>query len=54
MSARPEHTAQTMGEEIDFDQPAQKGWNFFSKFLFWNVIAAALILLSIGALTVWR
>ncbi|MBU6449777.1 MAG: hypothetical protein KGQ26_09155 [Rhodospirillales bacterium] len=54
MSAQPDHTAQIMGEEIDFDAPAQKGWSFFTRFLFWNIVIAAGTLLFIGALTVWR
>ncbi len=54
MSAQPEHSAQITGEDIDFDSPAQKGWSFFTKFLFWNIVAAAGALLFIGALTVWR
>jgi hypothetical protein len=40
--------------EVDFDTHAQKGWGFFSKFLFMNVAAAAFILLLIASVTVWR
>lgn len=41
------------GTPVDFDGASQKGWNFFTKFLFVNVVAAAAVLLFIGALTVW-
>ncbi|MDE1905455.1 MAG: hypothetical protein KGH75_03275 [Rhodospirillales bacterium] len=54
MSAQPDHSAQITGDEVDFDSPAQKGWSFFTKFLFWNIVAAIGALLFIGALTVWR
>ena len=54
MTAQPEHTAQNMGMEIDFDTPAQKGWSFFTRFLFWNIMAVASGLICIAALTVWR
>ncbi|MDE2238668.1 MAG: hypothetical protein KGJ73_01915 [Rhodospirillales bacterium] len=53
MTAQPQHTAQNTGEDIDFDLPAQKGWSFFTKFLFWNIVAVAATLFFIGALTVW-
>ena len=54
MSAQPDHSAQITGEDIDFDSPAQKGWSFFTKFLFWNILTAIAALLFIGALTVGR
>jgi hypothetical protein len=40
-------------EHIDFDTPARKGWAFFTKFLLWNIIACATILILIGLMTVW-
>ncbi|WP_297494541.1 hypothetical protein [Acidocella sp.] len=42
-----------MVPNVDFDQPAQKGWAFFTKFLLWNIIATVGTLLVIGLLTVW-
>jgi len=45
-----------MGDDtpaIDFDTPAKKGWDFFTKFLSANVVATAVILVIIGLLTVW-
>jgi hypothetical protein len=36
-----------------FDQHAQQGWNFFTKFLFWNVITVVVCLIAVGLLTVW-
>lgn len=48
------HGGQEPDAEIDFDTPAKSGWVHFSKFLFWNVLAAAAILIFIGFLTVWR
>ncbi len=50
------HTTQpTSGPEIqvDFDTPSKKGWDFFAKFLFVNVVIVIAVLLLIGALTVW-
>ena len=46
-----QHDAQA---EQEFDAASKKGWEFFTKFLTFNTIAAALVLLLIGALTVWR
>lgn len=40
-------------EHVDFDVPARKGWEFFTKFLLWNIISCIAILLFIGVLTVW-
>ncbi|HTQ70367.1 MAG TPA: hypothetical protein VMH92_02585 [Acidocella sp.] len=54
MATQPDHTAQETGFEVDFDSPSKRGWAFFTKFLFWNVVAAAAILILIAALTVWR
>ncbi|MGO9818925.1 MAG: hypothetical protein ACLPJJ_05330 [Acidocella sp.] len=39
---------------VDFDTPSKKGWEFFTKFLFVNVVLAVVVLLLIGLLTVWR
>ncbi len=33
---------------------AQKGWNWFTRFLFWNVVVIAGALIFVGLLTVWR
>jgi hypothetical protein len=38
---------------VDFDQPAKKGWDFFTKFLLWNIIGCVGTLLVVGLLTVW-
>jgi hypothetical protein len=38
---------------VDFDTSSQKGWEFFTKFLFVNVVLCAAVLLLIGLLTVW-
>ena len=54
MKAQAEHTAKHTGEDIDFDAPAQKGWSFFTRFLFWNIVAVVGGLVFIAALTVWR
>jgi hypothetical protein len=32
---------------------AQQGWNWFTKFLFWNVVTTVGALLIVGLLTVW-
>jgi hypothetical protein len=40
-------------EHIDFDNHAQKGWSFFTKFLLWNIISTIAALLVVGLLTVW-
>lgn len=55
MAANAEHGTQTVEniENIDFDTPARKGWAFFTKFLLWNIISCAAILIFIGLLTVW-
>jgi hypothetical protein len=52
MAANAEHGTPTV-EHIDFDTPARKGWAFFTKFLLWNIIACAAILILIGLMTVW-
>ncbi len=39
--------------EVEFDNHAQKGWEFFTKFLLGNVVATILALLFVGILTVW-
>jgi hypothetical protein len=36
-----------------FDRTAQAGWKWFTKFLLINVIVCAVVLLFVGALTVW-
>ncbi len=54
MKAQPDHTAQDADFDVDFDAPAQKGWSYFTKFLFWNIVMAAGGLIVIAALTVWR
>ena len=38
---------------VDFDQPSQKGWDFFTKFILWNVITIIGVLLVVGLLPVW-
>ncbi len=38
----------------EFDKHAKNGWEFFTKFLFWNVIVIVAGLLFVGLLTVWR
>jgi hypothetical protein len=50
-----EHTAreETPAEIAQFDRTAQTGWNWFTKFLLWNVIACVVALLVIGLFTVW-
>lgn len=39
---------------VDFDTPALKGWQNFTRFLTVNTILCALALVCIGLLTVWR
>jgi hypothetical protein len=50
-----EHAAQDSAElaEGQFDQAAQSGWNFFTKFLLGNVVFIVIALLVIGVFTVW-
>jgi hypothetical protein len=43
----------TSPAEVAFDKQAQKGWEFFTKFLFSNVVVTILALLVVGLLTVW-
>jgi hypothetical protein len=43
----------TPAEIAQFDRTAQTGWNWFTKFLLWNVIACVVALLVIGLFTVW-
>jgi hypothetical protein len=40
-------------EAEPFNQTAKAGWNRFTKFLLWNVVATIVALLVIGLLTVW-
>ncbi|NNM56719.1 hypothetical protein [Acidocella sp.] len=40
--------------EQEFDAASKKGWEHFTKFLTFNTIAVAVVLLLIGAMTVWR
>jgi hypothetical protein len=47
------HRPETPAEIEQFDRTAQTGWNFFTRFLLWNVLAIAAILLLIGVFTVW-
>ena len=42
------------GDNDPFDATAQRGWNFFTKFLLANVVSATATLVVIGLLTVWR
>jgi len=47
------HRADTPAEIEQFDKVAQTGWKWFTRFLLWNVLACAAILLLIGVFTVW-
>lgn len=47
------HREDTPAEVAQFNRISQTGWNFFTKFLLWNVLAIIAILLLIGFLTVW-
>ncbi len=47
------HREDTPAEVEQFNRIAQTGWNFFTKFLLWNVLAIIAILVFIGFLTVW-
>jgi hypothetical protein len=47
------HRADTPAEIEQFDRTAQTGWKWFTRFLLWNVLACAAILLLIGVFTVW-
>jgi len=38
----------------EIDAHAKSGWEFFTKFLFWNVVVIAVALIFVGLLTVWR
>jgi len=51
--AEHKHREETPAELAQFDRVAKTGWEFFTKFLLWNVIACILTLLFIGFLTVW-
>jgi hypothetical protein len=44
---------ETPAEIEQFDRVAMTGWKWFTKFLLWNVIACAVVLIFIGFLTVW-
>jgi hypothetical protein len=37
----------------DFDTVSRKGWEFFTKFLFGNVVATIVALVIVALLTVW-
>ncbi len=50
MDAQPTNTAEI---ENEFDQTSQTGWNWFTKFLLFNVLGAIGALLVVGLLTVW-
>ncbi len=52
MAAHAQHGT-NVTEPVDFDDPARKGWAFFTKFLLWNIISCVTILIFIGLLTVW-
>ncbi len=39
---------------VDFNTPALKGWQNFTKFLTVNAMLCAAALVFIGLLTVWR
>ncbi len=54
MTAQPDHIVQDTEFDVDFNSPAKKGWSFFTKFLFWNIVSAVAILIFIAAMTVWR
>jgi len=47
------HREDTPAEIEQFNRISQTGWNFFTKFLLWNVLAIIAILLLIGVFTVW-
>jgi len=47
------HREDTPAEVAQFNSMSQTGWNFFTKFLLWNVLAIIGILLLIGVFTVW-
>jgi len=53
VAAEHKHREDTPAELAEFDRTAKKGWDFFTKFLLWNVIACAATLLLIGVFTVW-
>jgi hypothetical protein len=38
----------------EFDNVSRKGWEFFTKFLFGNVVATVVTLVIVALLTVWR
>ncbi len=50
--AQNEHGTEPAGP-VDFDAGSKKGWQFFTKFVFWNVIVIIAVLLLIGVFTVW-
>ncbi len=51
--AAHKHREDTPAELAEFDKVAKSGWDFFTKFLLWNVIACVVTLVLIGFLTVW-
>jgi hypothetical protein len=38
----------------EFNVHSKNGWEFFTKFLLWNVITIIVALFVVGLLTVWR
>ncbi len=52
-AADHKHREDTPAELAQFDKMAKSGWDFFTKFLLWNVIACVVTLLLIGVFTVW-
>ncbi len=38
----------------EFNVHSKNGWEFFTKFLLWNVITIIIALFIVGLLTVWR
>jgi hypothetical protein len=51
--AEHKHREDTPAELAEFDKVAKSGWDFFTKFLLWNVVACVATLVLIGFLTVW-
>jgi hypothetical protein len=43
----------TLPAAEEFDTASKKGWEFFTKFLFGNVVVTVVALLIVGLLTVW-
>jgi hypothetical protein len=53
MSDHTTVAANAVVEPDEFDKTSQAGWKWFTKFLLITVVACALALLFVGALTVW-